>query len=151
MGTGNDKNGSRAGGQTLIYACSGASDVGELADRSARRLAADGIGRMTCLAGVGSKANGFIAMAAEASRLLVIDGCPQECAKKTIEAAGFQEAIHMRLDSLGSEKGLPLRPGPASTASRHWERKRWRTRSPVAGRRFERPGVEKQEAISINF
>ena len=38
----------------LIYACSGAADVGEIADRVARKIASDGFTKMTCLAGIGA-------------------------------------------------------------------------------------------------
>jgi uncharacterized metal-binding protein len=38
----------------LIYSCSGASNVGEIADRVARKLRAEGLGRMTCLASIGA-------------------------------------------------------------------------------------------------
>ena len=37
----------------VIYACSGAADVGEIADRTARHLAREGKGKMSCAVGVG--------------------------------------------------------------------------------------------------
>lgn len=40
---------------TLIFACSGSSDVGEIADRAARRFMHHGAGRMYCLAGAGGR------------------------------------------------------------------------------------------------
>lgn len=42
------------GKTTMIYACSGASDVGEIADRTVRTLGKTGFGKMSC--GVGSAA-----------------------------------------------------------------------------------------------
>ncbi len=39
----------------LIFACSGAADVGEISDRAARRLTKEGKGKMYCLAGVGGR------------------------------------------------------------------------------------------------
>ena len=36
-----------SGGTTLIYACSGAADVGEIADRVTRKLCDEGYARMT--------------------------------------------------------------------------------------------------------
>ena len=39
----------------LIFACSGAADVGKIADLSARKLTEDGVGKMFCLAGVGGR------------------------------------------------------------------------------------------------
>ncbi len=37
----------------LIFACSGAADVGAIADQAARKLTRDGVGKMFCLAGIG--------------------------------------------------------------------------------------------------
>ncbi|MEK7995130.1 MAG: putative zinc-binding protein, partial [Planctomycetota bacterium] len=39
-----------SGGPKLIFACSGAADVGEIADRAARRMTRNGSGSMFCLA-----------------------------------------------------------------------------------------------------
>ena len=40
---------------TVVYACSGCSDAGELADRIARRLTREGAAEMSCLAGIGGR------------------------------------------------------------------------------------------------
>ncbi len=55
---------------TLVFACSGAADVGEIADRAARALAREGAGKMFCLAGVGGRISGIMAttQAAEAMK-----------------------------------------------------------------------------------
>ena len=46
-----------------------------------------------------------------AAAVLVIDGCPQECARKTMELAGFKEFQHLRLAEMGFKKGeTPLTP-----------------------------------------
>ena len=39
----------------IVYACSGCSDAGELADRIARRLTREGVAEMSCLAGIGGR------------------------------------------------------------------------------------------------
>ena len=44
----------------LIFSCSGAADVGELADQAARRLTREGSGKMFCLAGIGGQVEGII-------------------------------------------------------------------------------------------
>ncbi|MBF0245437.1 MAG: zinc-binding protein, partial [Planctomycetes bacterium] len=46
---------------TLIFACSGAADVGAVTDLAARRLTKEGAGKMFCLAGIGGKVEGFLA------------------------------------------------------------------------------------------
>jgi uncharacterized metal-binding protein len=89
----------------LIFPCSGASDVGGLADRAARALSLTGAGRMYCLAGIGGRVEGILATTRAAASVLVIDGCRQECARKTMELAGIQRFQHLRLVDLGLEKG----------------------------------------------
>ncbi len=72
---------------TLIVACSGAADVGELADLTARKLSREKKGAMFCLAGVGARISGFVKSAEGAESMLVIDGCPLKCATKTLNEA----------------------------------------------------------------
>jgi uncharacterized metal-binding protein len=89
----------------LIFSCSGAADVGEISDRAARKLSAEGTGKMFCLAGVGGRVSGIMASTQAASAILAIDGCPLDCAKKTLEEAGFTQFKHLRLHEIGLEKG----------------------------------------------
>ncbi|MGA1876240.1 MAG: putative zinc-binding protein [bacterium] len=89
----------------LIFACSGASDTGELTDRAARKLSQDGAGKMFCLAGIGGRVSGIVASTQAAPKLLAIDGCPLLCAKKTLKEAGFTEFEHLCLTDLGLLKG----------------------------------------------
>ena len=89
----------------LIFPCSGAADVGAVADQAARQLTRDGTGRMFCLAGLGGRVPGILETTHAASKVLVIDGCPQDCARKTLEVAGFAGFTHLRLYDLGMEKG----------------------------------------------
>lgn len=92
------------GGVTLIFPCSGAADVGEISDRAARGMMARGIGKMFCLAGIGGNISGMIASAKGAEKVLVIDGCGLDCAKKTMEQRGVESFIHMRLTDMDMEK-----------------------------------------------
>ena len=94
-----------SGGPTLIFACSGAADVGEVSDRAARKLSKDGIGAMFCLAGVGGRVEPILKKTRSASKILAIDGCPLNCVKGTLEQAGFGEFIHLQVADLGLEKG----------------------------------------------
>ena len=89
----------------LVFACSGAADVGAVADLAARRLAADGVATMFCLAGVGGRVPGILKTVAAAERITAIDGCPLDCAKNSLEQAGFSDFAHLRLTDLGLEKG----------------------------------------------
>ena len=89
----------------LIFPCSGASDVGEISDRAARRLTKEGKGKMYCLAGVGGRVPDILASIPLAQKILVIDGCAAECAKHTLLEAGFKSFEHLQLTSVGLEKG----------------------------------------------
>lgn len=82
----------------LIFPCSGASDVGGLSDRAARQMTLDLAGRMYCLAGIGGRVEGILANTRSAARVLVIDGCREECARKTMELAGFTGFAHLPLE-----------------------------------------------------
>ncbi|MFN2355636.1 MAG: putative zinc-binding protein [Desulfopila sp.] len=89
----------------LIFSCSGAADVGELADQTARKLSRDGNGKMFCLAGIGGRVSGIIKSTEAAASILAIDGCPLDCTKKSLKEAGFNKFNHLRLTDLGFEKG----------------------------------------------
>ncbi len=89
----------------LIFSCSGASNLGCIADQAARQLNKLGLGNMFCLAGIGGRVSGIMASTEAASAILVIDGCGLECAKKTMENAGFNHFAHLRLIDLGMERG----------------------------------------------
>lgn len=90
---------------TLIFACSGAADVGEVADRAARHMTREGHGKMYCLAGVGGRVNDMLVNTRAAGAILAIDGCDKDCARSTLEQAGFAAAAHVRLSDLGMQKG----------------------------------------------
>ncbi|MDP3481671.1 MAG: putative zinc-binding protein [Desulfoprunum sp.] len=92
-------------GPKLIFSCSGAADVGELADQAARKLTRDGKGKMFCLAGIGGRVSGIMKSTEAAASILAIDGCALDCTKKSLEEAGFTRINHLRLTDLGFEKG----------------------------------------------
>ena len=89
----------------LIFSCSGAADVGAVADQAARRLTRDGTGKMFCLAGIGGRVSGIMETTKSASNILAIDGCPLNCVGETLKQAGFDRFEHFRVTDLGLEKG----------------------------------------------
>lgn len=93
-----------ANGAVTVLACSGGSNVGQLTNEVAKRMDAAGEGRFFCLAGVGGHVSGMVASVAGSDRVLVIDGCPVACAKKTMEAAGFADFRYVVVTDLGIEK-----------------------------------------------
>ncbi len=92
-------------GSKLIFACSGAADVGEVADQAARKLTREDVGSMFCLAGVGGKIPGILKTTQAADTILAIDGCAIHCVKHCLEQAGFSKFKHLSLAEIGMKKG----------------------------------------------
>jgi len=93
-----------SGGTKLIYSCSGAADIGKLADLVTRKLRDDGFARMTCLAGLGADLSGFVQSAKAADANITIDGCSTACAKKSLERIGVNPEAYT-LSDFGCVKG----------------------------------------------
>jgi len=93
-----------SGGSKLVFACSGAADVGAIADQAARKMTLEENGCMFCLAGIGGRINPIMKKTETADRILAIDGCPLNCVKASLEAAGFTKFEHLQLAGLGLEK-----------------------------------------------
>lgn len=89
----------------FVFPCSGGADVGELADRAAREISKQGIAKVSCLAGIGGDVSGIIQSTRSSSKIVVIDGCPVECAKKTLENKGFDGFFHIQLQQENFYKG----------------------------------------------
>ncbi len=87
-----------------VLACSGASDVGQISDLIARKLRDSGVFNMSCLALVGAGVESSIENF-KTSELLVIDGCPVDCAKKIMERNGIKNYKYLRLSDIGLAKG----------------------------------------------
>jgi uncharacterized metal-binding protein len=90
---------------TLLFACSGAADVGGLTDHAARMLTREKAASMYCTAAVAAGVHTALERCAGASRLVAIDGCSQCCAQKILARAGFSDCAHIELGSLGLVKG----------------------------------------------
>ena len=93
----------------LLYSCSGAANVAEVADLAARRLMAEGEGMMWCLAAVGANIEVLVDKARGADLSLVLDGCPMDCAKKILDNAGIENAVQIKVTDLGIEKSKGVR------------------------------------------
>jgi uncharacterized metal-binding protein len=90
--------------KVLIYACSGAANVAEIADHVARQLTAEGLGAMFCLAGLGAGIPNMIQTAKDADLNLVLDGCPLDCARLIFEKAGVTNVKIIRVTDHGITK-----------------------------------------------
>ena len=92
--------------EILIFPCSGGSNVGQIANESAKDMTTLGHGKMYCLAGIGGHVSGLVESTKAAKKIVAIDGCPVECARKTLEHAGFKVDVHVVVTELGIQKVL---------------------------------------------
>lgn len=88
----------------LIYACSGCSDVAQLANNAAVRLDHAGEFEMSCISGVGGKVKPLVKTARSGRSITVIDGCPLHCASACLENIGVEPERHIRLYEYGFKK-----------------------------------------------
>ncbi len=90
--------------KVLVYACSGAANVAEIADHVARQLTAEGLGQMFCLAGLGAGIANMIQTARDADLNLVLDGCPLDCSRLIFEKLGLTNVKIIRVTDHGIAK-----------------------------------------------
>lgn len=93
---------------TMILACAGRSNVGQLSNQAAVELTQEGFGELFCLAGIGAHLSGFVQSARTIPQLVVIDGCEVACAKRILEQAEVPVRGHLVLTDLGIEKNKNL-------------------------------------------
>ena len=92
------------GGNIMILACSGASNVGQLSNQVAIELTQEGFGKMFCLAGIGGHLGGFIQSAKDVPAMVAIDGCEVGCAKAILDHAEIPTKNYLVLTEFGIEK-----------------------------------------------
>ena len=88
-------------------ACAGGSNVGQISNQAAVELAREGRGKLFCLAGIGAHLDTMI-VAAKERKLVAIDGCPVQCAKKILDHASLPAALAVVVTDLGIEKSPKL-------------------------------------------
>ncbi len=92
------------GGDVMILACSGGSNVGQLSNQAAVELTQEGFGKMFCLAGIGGKLSGFVQSARDVPKMVAIDGCAVGCAKAILNQAQVPLQHYLVLTDEGIEK-----------------------------------------------
>ena len=89
---------------TLVFACAGASNVGQTTNEAAKQLEMGGVGRYFCLAGIGGKISGMIESTKAAGKIIALDGCNVACAQKTLENEGLKPTVYLQVTELGIKK-----------------------------------------------
>lgn len=92
---------SRVRAVPVVYACSGCTSAGELADDVARRLDRDGLAEMGSIAGIGAGDPQQLSKAKARFPIIAIDGCANGCARRCLERHGIEPAHHYVLSSYG--------------------------------------------------
>lgn len=90
-----------------IVSCSGASNTGEYTDKVARKLDERGEANMVCLAKVAVNDQTLInkLKSQKDKKIVVLDGCPINCALKIIGKEDITNIIHVNTTDFGIIKG----------------------------------------------
>jgi uncharacterized metal-binding protein len=92
------------GANRAIFPCVGGSNVGQLSNKIVIELEKEGFGNLMCTAGIGGRVSGIMKSAEASDKIIVIDGCPLNCARNTLEFAGFKVDNHIIISELGIKK-----------------------------------------------
>ena len=89
---------------TLIAACSGRSNVGQITNQVMVEMERLGLLKGFCITGLGAGLSGFVA-SAKAVDLVLIDGCPSGCGKKVLANHGVEPKRYFVVTEFGIAKG----------------------------------------------
>ena len=90
----------------MIVSCSGASNTGCYADKVARVLAESGRADMICLPKIAINDEKLISKVKNTDKkVIVIDGCPINCAEKIMKDHDIENFIHINTTDFGIVKG----------------------------------------------
>jgi uncharacterized metal-binding protein len=90
--------------ETLVYACSGASNLGQLTNEIAIRLDQNGLAEMSCAEAVGIEAGQPYAAALSGRPVFAISGCPLACADRLLTEHGVEITHSVQLENRGVSK-----------------------------------------------
>lgn len=94
--------------QPLVYACSGCSNIAQLANRIAVDLDREGLAEMSCIAGVGGGVPALVRKAhaarQDSRRIIALDGCHLHCVKHCLAKIDVTPDAHLTLTELGIRK-----------------------------------------------
>ena len=90
----------------MLVSCSGASNTGCYADKVARMLDESGQAHMICLPKVAINNKKVIEeLKSTDKKVVVIDGCPLNCAEKILHEKGIENFTHINTTNFGITKG----------------------------------------------
>jgi uncharacterized metal-binding protein len=101
-------------GRTVMFASSGASNCGQIANSVVIKLKEAGFGDMSCVAGIGAHDNKMVDGTMGAARIIAVDGCGIACARKILEHANLTVTHWINVTDYGVKKNhnkLNVEPG----------------------------------------
>ncbi|MGD0273061.1 MAG: putative zinc-binding protein [Gaiellaceae bacterium] len=97
--------------EALVYACSGASNLGQLTNEIAVRLDRDGLAEMSCAEAVGIEAEPPYAAALSGRLVVAVSGCPLACANRLLAEHGVAVTRSIQLENRGVLKAKHVSVG----------------------------------------
>lgn len=92
----------------LVYACSGCSNVAQLANDLAVVLDREGHAEMSCIAGIGGQVKSMVRTAQRAMKsgraILAIDGCSLGCVRQCLQHIAVVPTWHIEVTAHGFTK-----------------------------------------------
>lgn len=94
----------RKSSRPLVYACSGCSNVAQLANNTAVMLNDQQLAEMSCISGVGGNVKPLVKKAKSGRDIIAIDGCPLACVKHCLANHNVTATHYYELSQLGLKK-----------------------------------------------
>ena len=91
-------------GPPIVYSCSGASSAAQMANYLAVKLDRRGVAEMSCIAGVGGDVKPLVRVAKSGRPVVVIDGCPLQCAAQILKRHHITPDKHYDLSRYNVKK-----------------------------------------------
>ncbi|HOT02743.1 MAG TPA: putative zinc-binding protein [Methanolinea sp.] len=89
----------------IIFPCAGQANTGQITNLAAIQLTEEGYGSIACASLLAIGSEGLVTNAKKADEVVVLDGCPMECARKIAESQGIVIRQHLVVTELGITKG----------------------------------------------
>ena len=90
--------------QPIVFACTGCSNVGLMANDIALNMNRDGIAEMSCASGVVGQVKPIVAQINSGRAIIVLDGCSCACTKACLRECEIEPDFSLNLEALGFEK-----------------------------------------------
>ncbi len=101
----------RAQLEPLVYACSGASNLGQLTNEIAVRLDREGLAEMSCAEAVGIEARSPYEAALSGRPVVAVSGCPLACTSRLLAEHGVAVTRSIQLENRGVLKAKHVSVG----------------------------------------